>query len=187
MMLTVENFKARLIRSNHPDALRIAVDVIDKSQLYIIVNGGIANINCEPIEQYAAEIKICALELITQGELYLNANEKQLRIGQGRSIYCYALKADEYLPQGKKSDRSFYFSSLFIRWQRTHQLSDEQAQKKLGLTAKEFHLFREDELAITQALINKLTEITGVSEDFWQNRWHQKAGRKHDISHHRNY
>jgi hypothetical protein len=42
---------------------------------------------------------------------------------------------------------------LFIRWQRTHQLSDKQAQGKLGLTAKEFHLFREDELAITDVLI----------------------------------
>jgi hypothetical protein len=172
-MLTVENFKARLIRYNHPDALRIAVDVIDKSQLYIIVNGGIANINCEPLEQYAAEIKICVLEMITQGELYLKANEKPLRIGQGRSVYCYVLKTDEYLPQGETNARSFYFSSLFIRWQRTHQLSDEQAQERLELTAKEFHLFREDELEITQVLINKLTEITGVSEKFWQNRWYQ--------------
>lgn len=187
MMLTVENFKARLIRSNHPDALRIAFDVIDKSQLYLIVNGGIANINCEPIEQYAAEITTCALEMITQGELYLNANEKPLRIGEGRSVYCYALKADEYLPQGEKSARSPYFSSLFIRWQRTHQLSDKQAQERLGLTAKEFNLFREDELAITQVLINKLTEITGASERFWKNRWHKKAGRKHDTGHHRKY
>jgi hypothetical protein len=186
-MLTVEKFKARLIRSNHPDALRIAVDFIDKSRLYIIVNGGIANINCQPIEQYAAEIKICVLEMITQGELYLKANEKPLRIGQSRSIYCYALKADEYLPQGETSARSFYFSSLFIRWQRTHELSDKQAQERLGLTAKEFNLFREDELEITQALINKLTEITGASERFWKNRWHQKAGKKHDTGHHRKY
>ncbi len=113
-MLIVEKFKARLIGYNHHDALRIAVDVIDKSKLYIIVNGGIANINCEPIEQYAAEIKIYALEMITQGELYLKANEKPLRIGQGRSIYCYALKVDEYLPQSETSARSFYFSSLLF-------------------------------------------------------------------------
>jgi len=129
ILLTVENFKARLIRFSHPDALRIAVDVIDKNQLYIIVNGGIANINCEPIELYATEIKIFVLEMITQGELYLNADEKPLRIGQDRSAYYYVLKADEYLPQGKTSDRSFYFFSLFIRWQRTHELSDKKAQK----------------------------------------------------------
>jgi hypothetical protein len=135
-MLNIEKFKARLIRSNHPDALRIGVDFKDESRLYIIVNGGISNINCEPIKLYATEIKICALVIITHGELYLKVNEKPLRIGQGRSIYCYALKTDKYLPQDKNSDRSFYFSSLFLRWQRTHELSDKQAQERLGLTAK---------------------------------------------------
>ncbi len=48
------------------------------------------------------------------------------------------------------------------------------APEELGLTAKEFQLFREDELAITQALINKLAEVTGVSEQFWHNRWYKK-------------
>jgi hypothetical protein len=70
--------------------------------------------------------------------------------------------------------RSINFSSLFTRWQRTNQLSDKHAQEILDLTAKEFRLFREDELAITQVLINKLAEVTGVSERFWQNRLNQK-------------
>jgi hypothetical protein len=173
-MLTVEKFKARLARSNHPDWLHIGDNSKDESQLYIIVNGGMGNINCAPIELYAAEIKSCVLEMITQGQLYLKANEKSLCIGQGHSIYCYALKLDDDIPEAEQSTRSIYFSSLFIRWQRTHQLSDEHVQEKLGLTAKEFQLFREDELAITQVLINKLAEVTGVSEQFWQNRWHQK-------------
>lgn len=112
--------------------------------------------------------------MITQELLYLKPDGKSLRIGQGHSIYCYTLKLDEDLPQAAKGSRSIYFSSLFIRWQRTHQLSDKQAQEMLGLTAKEFHLFREDELAITQYLINKLAEVTGVSEQFWQNRLGQK-------------
>lgn len=67
-----------------------------------------------------------------------------------------------------------YFSSLFIRWQRTHQLSDKQAQKKLELNADEFQQFREDELTITNSLINKLAEVTGTPKKFWQNRWEQK-------------
>jgi len=173
-MLTVEKFKARLERPNHPDWLHVGVDTIDESQLYIIVNGGMGNINCAPIEQYVAEIKNCAREMITQELLYLKPDGKSLRIGQGHSIYCYTLKLDEDLPQAAQGSRSIYFSSLFIRWQRTHQLSDKQAQEMLGLTAKEFHLFREDELAITQYLINKLAEVTGVSEQFWQNRLGQK-------------
>jgi hypothetical protein len=177
-MLTIEKFKARLARSNHPDWLHIGVDSKDESQLYIIVNGGMANINCAPIELYPLEIKACALNMITQELLYLKANEKSLRIGQGHSLYCYTLKLDEDLPQAEPIVRSIYFSSLFIRWQRTHQLSDKHSQEKLGLTAKEFHLFREDELSITPALINKLAEVTGVSEQLWQNRWHQKINRQ---------
>jgi hypothetical protein len=175
ILLKIEELKTRLVRLNHPDALRIGVDFIDKNRLYIIVNEGIANINCDPIELYETEIKICVLEMITQGKLYLETNEKPLRIGQGRSIYCYAFKEDEHLHKSETNDRYFYFSSLFIRWQRTHELSDKQAHEMLGLTAKEFHLFREDELEITHALINKLTEVTGASERFWKNRWRQKT------------
>lgn len=115
--------------------------------------------------------------MITQEQLYLKPDEKSLRIGQGNSIYCYTLNVDENLPKSEASARSIYFSSLFIRWQRTHQLSDKQTRKKLGLTAKEFHLFREDELAITQDLINKIADVTGISEQFWQNRFHSKKNR----------
>ena len=177
-MLTVEKFKERLKRTNHPDRLCIGVDSQNESQLYIIVNGGIANVNCDPIELYPLHIKHCVIEMIAQEQLYLKLNEKLLRIGQGDSIYCYTLKLDGDLRQSESNDRSIIFSSLFIRWQRTHQLSDKQAQEKLGLTAQEFQLFREDKLAITQALINKLTEVTGVSEQFWKNRWHQKTNRQ---------
>jgi hypothetical protein len=177
-MLNVEQFEKRLLRPNHPDWILVGIDTQDEKQLYIASNGGMNNINCASIEQYAAEIKICVLEMITQGELYLKPNEKSLRIGQGRSIYCYALKVDDDLQQTEPIVRSIYFSSLFIRWQRTHQLSDKQAQGKLGLTAKEFHQFREDELAITDVLIKKLAAVTSVSEQFWQNRWHQKINKE---------
>jgi len=173
-MLTVEKFKARLRRANHPDWLHVGVDSKDEKQLYIIVNGGLANINCGPIELYALEIKKCVQEMITLEELYIKPGEKSLRIGQGRSLYYYALKSNKNLTQAELNVRSIYFSSLFIRWQRTNQLTDKDVQEKLGLTAKEFHLFREDELRITQPLINKLAEVTGVSEQFWENRWHQK-------------
>lgn len=180
-MLTVEKFKMRLERPNHPDWLLVGVDSKDENQLYLLSNGGMANINCAPIEQYAAEIEICALSMVAQGELHLKSNEKPLRIGQGRSIYSYTLKSDKNLTQAASESRSIYFSSLFIRWQRTHELSDERAREMLGLTAEEFHLFREDELEIAQALINKLAEVTGSSKQVWQNRWQQKIkGTKHN-------
>ncbi len=177
-MFTIEEFKKRLMLSSHPDCLHVGVDSKDESQLYIILNGGIANINCDPIELYPAGIKHCALEMITQEQLYLKPNEKPLRIGENHRIYCYTLQLDKNLTQAEPSERSMYFSSLFIRWQRTHQLSDKHAQKRLGLTAKEFILFKEDELVITQSLINILAEVTGVSAQFWKNRWHQKINRQ---------
>jgi plasmid maintenance system antidote protein VapI len=174
IMLTVEKFKAQLIRPNHPDWHHVGVDTKDKSQLYIIVNGGLGNINCARIEQYAPEIKVCVLNMVAQDELHLKPNNKSLRIGQGHRIYSYTLKSGGDLSQAEPIVRNIYFSSLFIRWQRTHELSDKQAQEMLSLTAKEFHQFRDDELTITQALINKLAEVTGMSIQFWQNRWDQK-------------
>ena len=56
-MLTVEKFKERLERLNHPDWLLVGVDSKDENQLYLLSNDGMANINCAPIEQYAAEKK----------------------------------------------------------------------------------------------------------------------------------
>lgn len=173
-MLTIEKFKARLTRPNHPDWLLVGVDTKDDSQFYILGNGGMGNINCAPIELFSAEVKACVLEMVTQGDLYLKEHETYLRIGQEKSVYSFTLKPVENSPQASSTVRKMYFSSIFIRWQRSHQLSDEHVQEKLGLTAKEFHQFREDELTITPDLINKLVEITGVSEQFWKNRWVQK-------------
>jgi len=173
-MLTVEKFKARLDRPNHPDWLLVGVDSKDEKQLYLLSNGGMGNINCAPIEQYAAEIKICAREMILLGKLFLKENEKSVRISHGRSVYSYSLKLADNCSQTSSTVHKMCFSSLFIRWQRSHQLSDKDAREKLGLTADEFHKFREDELPITTNLINKLVEVTGGSKQLWKNRWEQK-------------
>ena len=172
-MLTVKQFKARLIQSSHPDYLHVCVDSKDENQLYIIVNGGIANINCDPIESYAIEIKDCAQEMISLGELFLKENEKSVRIDHGRSVYSYSLKSSSNTLQAGPAYQKMFFSSTFIRWQRSHQISDEHAQEQLGLTADEFHQFREDELTITPGFMTKLAEVTGASEQFWHNRWDQ--------------
>jgi hypothetical protein len=173
-MLTVEKFKVRLKMPNHPDWLLVGVDSKDEKQLYLLSNGGMGNINCAPIEQYAAEIKTCAREMILLGELFLKENEKSVRIGHGRRVYSYSLKLADNFSQASSTAHKMYFSSLFIRWQRTQQISDKCAQGKLGLTADEFHKFREDELPITPSLINKLAEVTGGSKQMWKNRWEQK-------------
>tara|TARA_B110000495_G_C22855458_1_gene498810 strand:- start:274 stop:513 length:240 start_codon:yes stop_codon:yes gene_type:complete len=62
-----------------------------------------------------------------------------------------------------------YFLNTFVRWQRSHQLSDKHAEVKLGLSSDEFRQFREDELNISEDLMAKLAEITGSSVQFWIN------------------
>jgi hypothetical protein len=176
-MLSVEEFKVRLVRPNHPDWLLVGIDANDDSQLYILSNGGMANINCAPIELYAIEIKNCAQKMIAQGELSLKENEKSVRIGNGRSVYSYSLKSNTGDSQVNAASQKVYFSSSFIRWQRSHQISDEDAREKLGLTADEFHQFREDELTISEDLMAILAEVTGSSLQFWQNLRNQKIKR----------
>jgi hypothetical protein len=176
-MLTVEQFKRRLLRPNHPDWLLVGVDANDGSQLYILSNGGMANINCAPIELYADEIKHCAQEMILLGELFIKEGDKSLRIGHGRSVYSYSLKSNTDDSQVNATGQKVYFSSTFIRWQRSHQLSDEDAREKLELTADEFHQFREDELTISEDLMAILAEVTGSSLQFWQSLRSQEIKR----------
>jgi len=164
-MLTQESFIKRIKQPNSPSWLHVGVDTQDENQLYIAVNGGMNNINCAPIENYLSEIKNCALELIDEGELFLDKNAKPLRIGQGRSAYFYTLKTTS------ESSHTFIFSfaNLFVKWQITHDVSDISAQDMLGLTTDEFCQFKKDELDISDMLIDKLHQSTGFSKQLWLN------------------
>lgn len=168
-MISVEKLKARLKRPRHPDWLHIGLDANDDSQLYVLSNDGIANINCERIELYAEEIKDCVREMISQGVLVLKENEKSVCIGNGRSVYSYSLKSNANVLEATHDNQNMYFSNTFVRWQRTHQVSDKHAEVKLGLSSDEFRQFREDELNISEDLMAKLAEITGSSVQFWIN------------------
>jgi len=169
-MLNIEQFKKRLLRPNHPDWILVGIDTQDEKQLYIASNGGMNNINCAPIENYLSEIKSCALELIDEGCLYLKANAKPLRIGQGRSAYFYTLQTTTGTSNSKVNTLKFQFANLFVKWQRTHQVSDIRAQEMLHLTANEFNQFREAELEISDILIERLHQSTGFSKQLWLNR-----------------
>jgi len=175
-MLTQESFIKRIKQPNSPSWLHVGVDTQDEKQLYIAVNGGMNNINCAPIENYLSEIKSCALELIDEGHLYLKANAKPLRVGQGRSAYFYTLKTTS------ESSHTFIFSfaNLFVKWQITHDVSDIHAQDMLELTANEFTQFREGELDISDMLIDRLHQSTGFSKQLWLNclAKHKKLGHK---------
>ena len=170
-MLNVEQFQNRLLRPNHPDWILVGIDIQDEKQLYIASNGGMNNINCAPIENYLSEFKKCALELIDEGQLYLKANAKPLRIGQGRSAYFYTLQITPDTSSSNINALKFQFSNLFIKWQRTHLVSDIRAQELLHLTANEFNQFREGELDISDMLIERLHQSTGFSKQLWLNRF----------------
>jgi hypothetical protein len=142
--------------SIHGDGKQIGIDTQDEKQLYIASNGGMNNINCAPIENYLSEIKSCALELIDEGQLYIKANAKPLRIGQGRIAYFYTLQTTPDTSSSNINALNFQFSNLFVKWQRTHQVSDIRAQEMLHLTTNEFTQFREGELDISDMLIERL-------------------------------
>ncbi|NQZ87419.1 MAG: hypothetical protein HRT54_07535 [Colwellia sp.] len=169
-MLKTEQFEKRLLQPNHPDWLLVGIDTQEKSQLYIAGNGGMNNMNCAPIENYLPEIKSCALEMIDEGQLYLEANAKALRIGQGRSAYFYTLQTTPDTSNNKSNTFKFQFSNLFVKWQRTLQVSDIRAQEMLHLTSIEFTQFREGKLDISDMLIERLHQSTGFSRQLWLNR-----------------
>jgi hypothetical protein len=175
-MLTQENFIKRIKQPNSPSWLHVGVDTQNENQLYIAVNGGMNNINCAPIETYLAEIKVCALVMIDEGELFLDKNPKPLRIAQGRSAYFYTLKTIEHSMKNYR----FSFANLFVKWQITHDVSDISAQDMLGLTTDEFCQFKKDELDISDILIDKLHQSTGFSKQLWLNclAKHKKLGHK---------
>jgi hypothetical protein len=165
-MLTQISFIKRIKQPNGPSWLHVGVDTQDENQLYIAANGGMNNINCAPIESYLAEIKVCALAMIDEGELFIDKNAKPLRIGQSRSAYFYTLKTTS------ESSNTFRYSfaNLFVKWQITHHVSDIHAQDMLDLTKDEFRQFRKDELDISDILIDKLHQSTGFSKQLWLNR-----------------
>lgn len=164
-MLTQESFIKRIKQPNSPSWLHVGVDTQDENQLYIAVNGGMNNINCAPIESYLAEIKVCAVAMIDEGELFLDKNAKPLRIGQGRSAYFYTLKKTSE----KSNNFRYSFANLFVKWQITHDVSDIHAQDMLELTTDEFCRFKKDELDISDMLIDKLYQSTGFSKQLWLN------------------
>ncbi len=69
MSLIVEKFKARLIRTNHPDWLHIAVDANNENQFYIVGNGGMGTTISASIESYLPEIKVSVISMINSEEL----------------------------------------------------------------------------------------------------------------------
>lgn len=77
-MPSVEEFRERLILSNQAGWLRVAVDVDNTDQFYIIGNGGMGNTMSFPIERCLPEIKQCVVSMISAGELILDEKKNLL-------------------------------------------------------------------------------------------------------------
>tara|TARA_R110002124_G_C8971054_1_gene515102 strand:+ start:7113 stop:7406 length:294 start_codon:yes stop_codon:yes gene_type:complete len=68
-MLSVEEFREKLTLSNQAGWFRVAVDVDNKDQFYIVGNGGMGNTMSFPIERCLPEIKQCVVSMMSSGEL----------------------------------------------------------------------------------------------------------------------
>ncbi|MFT5294888.1 MAG: hypothetical protein ACI9VT_000908 [Psychroserpens sp.] len=86
-MMNVADFTKRIRTPNSPFWLHIAMDIENESQLFIVVNGGMGNMLCAPIEQYLPEIKECALSMIESGELIKEPNARATYKGTHKVLF----------------------------------------------------------------------------------------------------
>lgn len=77
-MLTIEEFKTRLIQPSSPNWMSVVIDANSINQFFIVVNGGMGNTISTPIEQYSAEIKDCVINMLSLGELIIDKNKNFL-------------------------------------------------------------------------------------------------------------
>lgn len=89
-MLTVENFKERLKRSNRSDWLHVAIEVNNANQFYIVGNGGMGNTISMPIERYLPEIKEWVIRQINSGEL-IKDEKKSLLLDKNILVHYLSL------------------------------------------------------------------------------------------------
>ena len=169
--LSTENFLKRLSYTSHPDRLLVCFNVNNNADLYLIENAGNANISCINIDMYHHEINVLSHALIKQKKLYIEeVNLTPINIGKGVKVANYTFKAEENDMYSVKSKSTMYFSTKFIDWQYEHQITNTEAANKLNLTINEFKQFRDDELLITNAILRKLHETTGISVSYWEKR-----------------
>jgi len=78
-MLTIETFKKRFAAKDSPHWLCVGVDAANKTQFYIIVNGGMGTTLSAPIERYDPAIKAYIIGMLNSGELVINEEKNLLR------------------------------------------------------------------------------------------------------------
>ena len=71
-MLTVKEFKKLLVKKNSPEWLHVAMDADNKTQFYIVGNGGMGNTISMPLERYGSEIEACVFAMLSSGELVID-------------------------------------------------------------------------------------------------------------------
>ena len=87
-MLSVEQFKERVARTNHSDSLHIVVDANNEHQFYIVGNGGMGSIISAPIERFSPEIKESIISMVYSGLLIKNEKRDFLL---DRNIWVHSL------------------------------------------------------------------------------------------------
>ena len=166
-MLNLSQFKKRLQSTTSPLWLRVAVDIQNDAQLYLISPGGQGNLLCAPIECYLSEIKVYIVDMVASGEL-IKAPDEEKHLSFGYKFFFLTLT--KKLPPIRHNNLPITrLSHVFRRWQRKHDLSDTLVREALKLNEKEFAKFIKDDLDITESLLNQLHQVTGLSKSFLLN------------------
>ena len=85
-MLTVNEFKQKLVNFNSPYHLHVAVDATDADLFYIVGNGGMGTTISVLIEKFGSEITQAVMDMIAEGQL-VKAEKQE----------CYLIKMRSFI------------------------------------------------------------------------------------------
>lgn len=87
-MLTVSEFKQRLVNFNSPFRLHVAVDASNEDLFYIVGNGGMGTTISVLIEKFGPDITKAVIDMITIGQL-AKAEKTSMLLDQNASVYYF--------------------------------------------------------------------------------------------------
>lgn len=85
-MLTVTEFKQRLVNFNNPYHLNIAVDASNEDLFYVIGNGGMGTTISVLIEKFGPEITQAVMDMLKNGQL-VKAEKTRMLLDQNTIVY----------------------------------------------------------------------------------------------------
>jgi len=89
-MLTVNEFKQKLLNFNSPYHLHVAVDATDEDLFYIVGNGGMGTTISILIDKFGPEITQAVMDMIAAGQL-VKAEKTRMLLDQNTIVYYFTI------------------------------------------------------------------------------------------------